>query len=154
MRRGLNTNTNRSLEKLIPTLMSDFQRYKDFSGGRNSRCGKIAKELELEMEPPYVTELLQSHWGFPCGSAGKEPACNAGDLGSIPGLGRSPGKRKGYSFQYSGLENSMESIVYGVTKSWAQLSDFHFHMINEYLFLMDEQRQWFLEMEFFLVKML
>ena len=87
MRRGLNINTNRSLEKLIPTLMSDLQRYKDFSGGRNSRCGKIEKELKLEMEPPYVTELLQSHWGFLCGSAGKEPACNAGDLGSIPWLG-------------------------------------------------------------------
>ena len=44
--------------------------------------------------------------GFPCGSAGKESACNAGDLGSIPGLGRSPGERNGYSLQYSGLENS------------------------------------------------
>ena len=43
-----------------------------------------------------------------CGSAGKEPACNAGDLGSIPGLGRSPGEGKGYTLQYSGLENSMD----------------------------------------------
>ena len=48
--------------------------------------------------------------GFPCGSAGKESACNVGDLGSIPGLGRSPGKGKGYPLQYSGLENSMDSI--------------------------------------------
>ena len=47
--------------------------------------------------------------GFPCGSAGKESACNAGDLGSIPGLERSPGERKGYPLQYSGLENSMDS---------------------------------------------
>ena len=47
--------------------------------------------------------------GFPCGSAGKESACNAGDLVSIPGLGRSPREGKGYSFQYSGLENSMDS---------------------------------------------
>ena len=39
--------------------------------------------------------------GFPCGSAGKESACNAGDLGSIPGLGRSPGEGKGYPLQYS-----------------------------------------------------
>ena len=46
--------------------------------------------------------------GFPCDSAGKESACNAGDLGSIPGLGRSPGEGKGYLLQYSGLENSME----------------------------------------------
>ena len=44
--------------------------------------------------------------GFPCGSAGKESACNAGDLSSIPGLGRSPQEGKGYLLQYSGLENS------------------------------------------------
>ena len=55
--------------------------------------------------------------GFPCGSAGKEFSCNAGDLGLIPGLGRSPGEGKGYPLQYSGLENSMDCIVYGVTKS-------------------------------------
>ena len=48
-------------------------------------------------------------WGYPGDSAGKEPACNAGDLGSMPGLGRSPGKGKGYPLQYSGLENSMGS---------------------------------------------
>ena len=47
--------------------------------------------------------------GFPGGSAGKESACNAGDLGSIPGLGRCPGEGKGYPFQYSGLENSTDS---------------------------------------------
>ena len=46
---------------------------------------------------------------FPCGSAGKESTCNVGDLGSIPGLGRSPGEGKGYTLQYSGLENSMDS---------------------------------------------
>ena len=55
--------------------------------------------------------------GFPCGSAGKESACNAGDLGSIPGLGRSPGEVKGYPLQYSGLEKSMDCIVHGVAKS-------------------------------------
>ena len=53
--------------------------------------------------------------GFPCGSAGKESACNMGDPGSIPGLGRSEGK--GYPFLYSALENSMDYIVNGVTKS-------------------------------------
>ena len=46
--------------------------------------------------------------GFPCGSAGKESACNAGDLGSIRGLGRSPGEGKGNPLQYSGMENSMD----------------------------------------------
>ena len=55
--------------------------------------------------------------GFPCGSAGKESACNAGDLGSILGLGRSPGAGRGYPLQYSNLENSMDYIVLGVTKS-------------------------------------
>ena len=48
---------------------------------------------------------------IPCGSAGKESACNEGDLSSIPGSGRSPGEEKGYPLQYSGLENSMDSIV-------------------------------------------
>ena len=47
--------------------------------------------------------------GFPCGSVGKESVYNAGDLGSIPGLGRSLGEEKGYPLQYSGLENSVES---------------------------------------------
>ena len=55
--------------------------------------------------------------GFPCGSAGKEFACNARDLGSIPGLGRSPEEGNSYSLQYSGLENSMDCIVHGVSKS-------------------------------------
>ena len=51
---------------------------------------------------------LSFHLGFPCGSAGKESACNVGDLGLFPGLGRSPGEGKGYTLQYSGLENSMD----------------------------------------------
>ena len=69
--------------------------------------------------------LLQTK-GFPGGSDGKEFACNVGDLGSILGLGRYPGEGKGYPLQYSGLENSMDCIVHGVTKSWTLLSDFHF----------------------------
>ena len=48
----------------------------------------------------------------------KNPACNAEDLGLIPGLGRSPGGGKGYPLQYSGLENSLDYIVHGVAKSW------------------------------------
>ena len=63
--------------------------------------------------------------GFPDSSAGKESACNAGVLGSIPGLGRSPGEGNRYPLQYSGLENSMDCIVHGVAKSRIQLSDFH-----------------------------
>ena len=64
--------------------------------------------------------------GFPGGSDGKESACNVGDLGLIPGLGRSPGEGKGYPLQYSGLENSMDCIVHGVAKSQTGLSNFHF----------------------------
>ena len=54
---------------------------------------------------------------FPCDSAGKESACNVRDLGSIPGLGRSPGEGNGYPLEYSGLENSMDCIVHGVAES-------------------------------------
>ena len=65
--------------------------------------------------------------GLICGSAGEESACNVGDLGAIPGLGRFPEEGKGYPLQYSGLENSMDCIVHGVTKSWTRLSDSHLH---------------------------
>ena len=51
--------------------------------------------------------------GFPCGSAGKEPTCNVGDLGSISGLGRSPGEEKGYPLLYSGLDNAMDFSPWG-----------------------------------------
>ena len=56
--------------------------------------------------------------GFPGGSDGKESTFNVGDLGSIPGSGRSSREGKGYPLQYSGLENYMDCIVHGVTKSW------------------------------------
>ena len=99
---------------------------------------------QLVKNPPAIQEtLFQSwfrkiHWrrdrlptpgflGFPGGSAGKESACNAGDLGLIPGLGRSPEEGKGYPLQYSGLENSMDCVDHGVPKSRTRLSDFHFH---------------------------
>ena len=71
---------------------------------------------------------------FLCGSTGKEFVCNAGDLGLIPWLGRSPGEGKGCPFQYSGLENSRDCIVHGVTKSWTRLSDFHFTSLLPSLF--------------------
>ena len=63
--------------------------------------------------------------GFPCGLAGKESTCNVRDLGLIFGLGRSSGEGKGYPLQYSGLENSMDCRVHGVTKSQTRMSDFH-----------------------------
>ena len=60
----------------------------------------------------------------------KNPACNAGDLGPIPGLGRSPGEGKGYPCQYSDLENSMDCIVHGFSKSQTQLNDFYFQSVG------------------------
>ena len=70
---------------------------------------------------------------FPWGSAGKESACNVGDLGLILGLGRSPAKAKGYPLQYPGLENSMDYIVHRVAKSQTRLNDFGFrHMWSLY----------------------
>ena len=68
--------------------------------------------------------------GFPCGSAGKESACNTGDLGSIPGSGRSHGEGNSYPLQYSGLENPMDCTVHGVAKSRTRLSDFDFYFHN------------------------
>ena len=77
-----------------------------------------------------IVLLLISRKGSPCGSAGKESACNEGDLCSISGLGKSPGEGKGYPLQYSGrgwvVQNSMDWVVHGVTKSWTRVSDFHF----------------------------
>ena len=90
---------------------------------------------QLVKNPPAMQETRFNSWvrkicwrrdrlpipvflGFPCTSAGKESVCNAGDLGSIPGLGSSPGEGKGHPLQYSGLENSMDRIVHGVAKSW------------------------------------
>ena len=75
--------------------------------------------------------------GFPGGSAGKESACDAGDLCSIPGSGRSPPEGNGYPLQYC-LENSMDrgawwATVPGVTKKQTQLSDFHFPLFIQLL---------------------
>jgi len=72
-----------------------------------------------------VSTALRPHGPYSV-SAGKESACDAGHLSSIPGLRRSPGEGKGYPLQYSGLENFMDCIVHGVSKSWTRLSDFHF----------------------------
>ena len=66
--------------------------------------------------------------GFPGGSAGKESTCNKGDLGLIPGLGRSPGEGNSYPLQYSGLENS----IMGLQR--VGLSDFHFYIFHYLIF--------------------
>ena len=74
----------------------------------HSEDGGFLSGMGLEHNMLFFESSL-CYSGFPGGSAGKESACNARDLGSIPGLGRSPGEGKGYPFQYSGLENSMDS---------------------------------------------
>ena len=70
--------------------------------------------------------------GFPCGSAGKESTCNAGDLSSIPGLWRSPGEGKGYPLQYSGLENSMHCMgLQRVRHDWVAFTfPFILHLLS------------------------
>ena len=70
-------------------------------------------ELKITLDMEQICILV-----VPGGLAGKESACNVGDLGSIPGLERSPGEGKGYPLQYSGLENSTDCAVHGVTKNW------------------------------------
>ena len=66
------------------------------------------------------------HWGFPGGLDGKESADSARDPGLIPGSGRFPREGNGYPLQYSGLENSMDTIIHGVSENQTRLSDFHF----------------------------
>ena len=87
---------------------------------------EVAKLWPTPSDPMDCSLPTPVFLGFPCGSAGKESAWNVGDLGSIPGLGRSPGEGKGYPLQYSGLENSMDYIVYGVAMS-PRLGNLHFH---------------------------
>ena len=70
--------------------------------------------------------LAHGDLGLSCGLTCKESFCDMGDLGSIPGLGRSPGEGNSYPLQYCGLENSMGCIAHGVAKSRTQLSDFYF----------------------------
>ena len=92
----------------------------------------------LVFHPRFDSWDAKIHWrsdrlptpvflGFPGGSAGQESNCNVGDLGSIPELRRSPGEGKGYPLQYSGLENSMDCTIHGVTKSRTRLNNFHMY---------------------------
>ena len=82
-----------------------------------------------------IIRLLQRLMVFPGGSEVKASACNAGDLGSIPGSGRSPGEGNGNPLQYSCLENPMDrgawwATVHGVTKSWTRLSNFSLNVLT------------------------
>ena len=92
----------------------------------------ISEQLSLSLDST-ATDIIympppRNVRGFPGGSDGKESVCNVRDLGSIPGLGRSPGGGHGNRLQYSCLENSMDrgawwATVHGVTKSQTRLSD-------------------------------
>ena len=86
---------------------------------KNPRAVQETPDQFLVRKIPWRRNRLPTpvFLGFPCGSAGKESACSEGDLGLIPGMGRSPGEGNGYPLQYSGLENFMDCIVLGVTKS-------------------------------------
>ena len=88
----------------------------------NSWVGKIHWRRDRLPTPVFL--------GFPGGSAGKESACNAGDLGLIPGLGRFPGEGKGHPLQHSSLESSIDYMVHGVAESGTPLSDFHFRFLR------------------------
>ena len=85
----------------------------------------------LGLEDPWRRDRLPTpvFLGFPVGSDCEESVCNAGDLGSVPGLGRSPGEGKGRPLQYSGLDNSMDCVVHGVAKSHTRLNNFYFQRI-------------------------
>ena len=93
--------------------------------------------------------------GFPSGSDGEESACNARDLGSVPGLGRSPEEGNGYPLQYSGLENSTDkgawqATVHGVAKSRTRLSDFHFTFLDTAILCVQLRSSCFLRTPIFL----
>ena len=90
----------------------------------------MGQNVTLILIPIIFPNAYLNALGFLCGSAGKESACNVGDLGLIPGLGRSSGEGKGYLLQYSDLENAMDCIVLGVTKSQLGLSKFHFTSLH------------------------
>ena len=114
--KGLQSN---KWKKLLPTKIQFFKCYDRAINSYSPIEAKIQNKLKIQINMYYIATC------FPCGSASKESACNAGDLDSIPGLGRSPGEGKGYPLQYSSLENSMGSPC-GRKKSQTRLSDFHF----------------------------
>ena len=86
---------------------------KESSSMKETPVGSWVGKICWRWDRLPIPVFLGSLWD----SAGKESACNAEDLGSIPGLGRCPGEGKGYPLEYSGLENSMDCIAHGVAQS-------------------------------------
>ena len=117
----------------MASLVCGLWGFPDGSVGKEPRfdswVGKIPRRRDRLHTPVFL--------GFPGGSADKESICNAGYLGSVPELGRSPGEGKDSPLQYSGLENSMDCIVHGVAKSRTCPSNFHTShtLLNRYLYL-------------------
>ena len=106
---------------------------KSLSPCLSSRCSYSFLHFAHELKHRIIVQLLL-YWASLV--AGKESLCNVGDLGSFPGLGRSPGEGKGYPLQYSGLENSMDYVVQGVAKSRTRVSDFHFLLFWSFIILL------------------
>ena len=107
------------VEPLLITskLSESSQHSENISRAFSVTCSVTANNVTKSKEREKPSAFIISP-GFPDSSVGKESSCNAGDLGLIPGLGRSPGEGKGYPLQYSGLENSMDYTVHGIAKSW------------------------------------
>ena len=118
----------------LPTKTTKWYHYPPIKTAKNCfkltvlHVDKDAEQLELS----HVSGGDIFTQGFTGSSVGKEYTSNARDPGSIPGLGRVPGEGKGYPLLHSGLENSMDCIGHGVTKSQTRLSDFHCHYVLVY----------------------
>ena len=118
------------IAKLITGYSPDQLKWQSLGMGHKHRS--LSKLTRRSKDACWRRDRLPTlvFLGFSCGSAGKESACNAGDLDLISGLGRSPGEGKGYPLQYSSLENSVDCMIHGVAKN--QLSFFTFITINTF----------------------
>ena len=111
--------------------------------------GKMQESTLTEITPLICTSAIWAQYpvfshpelpqGFPDNSVGKESTYNVGDLGSIPGLGRSPEEEKGYPLQGSGLENSTDCIVHGARKESDTTKQLSFHILS---FLRAHLKEW------------
>ena len=129
--------------EIKPTHSDDFNKVSNWSllisrGLQMNDMTKDMREKTVTVLLCLMVELVLKkrnccgslcHQGFPFGSAGEESACDAGNLGSIPGLGRSPGEGKGYHSSILAWRTAWDCIVHGVTKSQTWLSHFHFHCV-------------------------
>ena len=108
-----------------PLNITVIQVYAPTTNAKEEDIGWFYEDLQdlLELTPKKKKDILFIIISFPHGSDDRESACNAGDPGSTPALGRSPGEGNGYPLQYSCLENPMDrgawrATVPGVMKSW------------------------------------